>query len=218
MFKEKSVDNYSKVRLLDTFMEGHNGFIAGGCFKNIFTGSKIKDVDIFFKNNTDYTNAVEFYNKSSEYTPCYFNENVASYTHKASNIRIELCKKIFGDPENILNQFDFTITKCAYFKKIVKNQETNEDSLEDIQFAEDSEGSLEYTLLIHDDFFEHLFFHRLVTDNNIFYPASTFDRIIKYSRYGYYPCKETKLKVLQAINNLDPENILVSASLYDGVD
>ena len=37
------------LRQLDKFMSGHNGFIAGGCFKNLFNHEKIKDIDVFFK-------------------------------------------------------------------------------------------------------------------------------------------------------------------------
>lgn len=32
-------DNFWQIRWLDKYMEGHKGFIAGGCFKNILSGS-----------------------------------------------------------------------------------------------------------------------------------------------------------------------------------
>ncbi len=41
-------DNYWMLNWLDKFMEGHKGFICGGCFKNIFNQEKVKDLDIFF--------------------------------------------------------------------------------------------------------------------------------------------------------------------------
>lgn len=31
-------DNFWQIRWLDKYMEGHKGFIAGGCFKNILSG------------------------------------------------------------------------------------------------------------------------------------------------------------------------------------
>lgn len=37
-FKEKLASEISRVRFLDLYMAGHNGFIAGGCFKNILNG------------------------------------------------------------------------------------------------------------------------------------------------------------------------------------
>lgn len=35
-------DNFWQIRWLDKYMEGHKGFIAGGCFKNILSGEKNK--------------------------------------------------------------------------------------------------------------------------------------------------------------------------------
>ena len=40
-------DNFWQIRWLDKYMEGHKGFIAGGCFKNILSGERVKDIDIF---------------------------------------------------------------------------------------------------------------------------------------------------------------------------
>ena len=45
------------LRQLDKFMCGHNGFIAGGCLKNLFNHEKIKDIDVFFKSQDDFTAA-----------------------------------------------------------------------------------------------------------------------------------------------------------------
>ena len=49
------------LRQLDKFMSGHNGFIAGGCFKNLFNHEKIKDIDVFFKTQDDFTAAWSSY-------------------------------------------------------------------------------------------------------------------------------------------------------------
>lgn len=37
-------DNFWQIRWLDKYMEGHKGFIAGGCFKNILSGERVKDI------------------------------------------------------------------------------------------------------------------------------------------------------------------------------
>lgn len=47
---------------------------------------------------------------------------------------------------------------------------------------------------------------------------STFERIIKYSKYGYYPCRETKLKLIKHIRELPESAVELSNSLYDGID
>lgn len=55
-------DNFWQIRWLDKYMEGHKGFIAGGCFKNILSGEKVKDIDIFFESEDDFQEAVDLFN------------------------------------------------------------------------------------------------------------------------------------------------------------
>lgn len=212
-------DNFWVLNWLDEFMIGHNGFICGGCFKNIFNKERVKDIDIFFKNQTDWNNAVEHYDNltvgywtgdggevsedEAEYIFYYENDNVKAYKHIETGTVIELCCKIFGTAEEILNQFDFTITKFAYYKENVKD--------------EDGE-SIVYKVMYDDCFFEHLHMKRLVTDKNILFPMSTFERMLRYAKYGYFPCKETKMKIIQAIRNLSEKQVELSESLYDGMD
>lgn len=53
-------ENFWFLRFLDQYMQGHKGFIAGGCFKNILSREKVKDVDIFFHNQSDFDEANGF--------------------------------------------------------------------------------------------------------------------------------------------------------------
>ena len=69
-----------------------------------------------------------------------------------------------------------------------------------------------------ENFFEHLHLKRLVTDDKIPFPMSTFERMMRYIKYGYMPCKETKLKIAKAVNELSSEQIQANNSLYDGMD
>lgn len=55
-------DNFWQIRWLDKYMEGHKGFIAGGCFKNILSGERVKDIDIFFESESDFQEAVNLFN------------------------------------------------------------------------------------------------------------------------------------------------------------
>lgn len=71
----ESRDNYWMLNWLDKFMEGHKGFICGGCFKNIFNQEKVKDLDIFFQNEGDREEAVD-----------YFDSMTAGYTDEAIEI------------------------------------------------------------------------------------------------------------------------------------
>lgn len=241
MLVKEERDNYWMLNWLDQFMIGHKGFICGGCFKNIFNKEKVKDLDIFFKNKADFDDAVEYYNSKTagywidgdpyneldedkaEYKFLYENKNVKAYIHKQTGVRIELCCKIFGTAEDILNQFDFTITKFAYYKEEVEDETGAEvDSPFDDDLYEDEdedvETHIEYKILVHDKFFEHLHMKRLVTDDKIPFPMSTFERAFRYAKYGYFPCKETKMKMARAIKELSDEQLEVSESLYDGMD
>lgn len=55
-------DNFWQIRWLDKYMEGHKGFIAGGCFKNILSGERVKDIDIFFESESDFQEAIDLFN------------------------------------------------------------------------------------------------------------------------------------------------------------
>lgn len=204
-FIEKSRDDFEMLSFLDEYMTGHKGFICGGCFKNIFNHEKIKDVDMFFENIEDFLAANEYFEENTDDFYFYYeNPNVKAYKHKKTDTSVELVCKIFGTAEQILNRFDFTISKFAYFKKQV----------------EDTDGSkhTEYRVLFHSNYFEHLHLKRIVIDDNIPFPMSTLERMFRYVKYGYMPCKEAKLKIANAINRLSKEQISVSESLYDGVD
>lgn len=230
-------DNYWMLNWLDQFMIGHKGFICGGCFKNIFNKEKVKDLDIFFQSRADYEEAVEYYDNrtagywidnyvdnalsedEAEYKFLYENKNVKAYVHKETGIRIELCSKIFGTAEDILNQFDFTITKFAYYKEEVEDETGAElENPFDDEINEEISTHIEYKILVHDKFFEHLHMKRLVADDKIPFPISTLERAFRYAKYGYFPCRETKMKMARAIKELSDEQLEVSESLYDGMD
>lgn len=137
MFIREGIDNFWILNWLDEFMVGHKGFICGGCFKNIFNKEKVKDLDIFFEKESDFEEAVEYFDSKTlgyegddkqeeEYTFYYENEKVKAYKHIRTGTVIELCSNIYGKPEEILSRFDFTITKFAYYKAEIED-ETGEE-------------------------------------------------------------------------------------------
>lgn len=76
----------------------------------------------------------------------------------------------------------------------------------------------EYKLLYHEKFFEHLHMERLVIDENIPFPVSTWERSYRYKGYGYNMCRETKKKLLQAIKGVNVEEEDVSLYTTGGWD
>lgn len=227
-------ENFWVLNWLDQFMVGHKGFICGGCFKNIFNREKVKDLDIFFESKADWDEAVQYFDsmtpgyngddkRDEEYTFFYENDNVKAYKHKRTGIAIELCCKIFGTAEEILKRFDFTITKFALYKEEVEDEtgaeiENDPFGIEPVEPDKKPDTHIEYRILMDDKFFEHLHMKRLVIDDEIPFPMSTFERMFRYARYGYFPCRETKMKIVHALRELNDEQVEVSASLYDGMD
>lgn len=208
-FIDRDLNNLHLIHRLDTYMRGHKGFIAGGSFKNILLDQDIKDVDIYFANQQDWAEADEYFNKSENYKFSYENDKVRAYKNKYSKIRVELIRVMYGSPAEVINLFDFTVTKFAYYKNIITkyNDETHEE-----------EESIEYRVIHHKDFFEHLQMKRLVIDNRIIRPGSTYERTYKYRSYGFNLCRESKIKIIEALRSPEFDASDLSASLYDGFD
>ena len=238
MLIKENRDNFWMLNWLDEFMVGHKGFICGGCFKNIFNKEKVKDLDIFFNSENDWNEAVDYFDsmipgyegdekRDEQYRFYYENKNVKAYKHIKTGIVLELCRKIFGTAEDILNQFDFTIVKFAYYKEEVEDEtgavveydlfQYNPFEIEPVE-DERPKTHIEYRVMYDDKFFEHLHMKRLVVDNEIPFPMSTFDRMFKYAKYGYFPCKEMKMKIIESIRQLPDKQVEISESLYDGMD
>lgn len=200
------------LRQLDKFMIGHRGFIAGGCFKNLFNGERFKDVDVFFRDRADFQLAVSGLTDCEDFEPLYTSENVNAFRHKKSGVTLECVQSIFGTPEEIISQFDFTVAKFAYYKELVK--EADPFALED----ETIESVWEYKAVYHPQFFEHLHLKRLIIDDKIPFPMSTFNRVLRYRKYGFVPFVETKQKLINALRNLPEEDTKVPQNFYEGFD
>lgn len=220
MIKTEDAINYFKqLSWLDEIMVGHKGFIAGGCFKNIFNSEKVKDIDIFFNSADDFAVAVRCFDictsgyngedrEEAKYNFYYENDKVKAYKRIKDGVVIELCRSVYGTPEQVLNRFDFTICKFAYYKE--ESTETEDDGK--------LVTKITYKVAYQDRFFEHLHLKRLVIDDIIPFPMSTFERMIRYVKYGYMPCRETKLKLIDEIRELSDDQVLLAENLYNGWD
>lgn len=199
------LNNFIKLRQLDKYMINHKGYIAGGVFKNIFNNEKFKDVDIFFENETDYTEAEYHFKNNDEYKFKYKNNKVTAFTNKETGVTIELIKHKYNNPLDMIDEFDFTITKFVYYKEL----EGNDDEVKDVIWK----------IAYHNKFFEHLHMKRLVIDDKIILPVNTFNRMFRYAAYAYFPCRETKAKIIQALREIPSfSDELLSQELYNGLD
>lgn len=208
-----NIKNYQQLYFLDDFLRGHKGYIAGGCFKNILTGESVKDIDIYFRNESDFLEAKKYFksemgkeSRTKQYKKSYENRKVWAVVHVPTGIRLELIRSVFAEPERLIETFDFTVTKMAYY---VDKKDDEEENL--------------FKIVYHENFFEHLLMRRLVIDNDpqeLPAPISTFNRSYKYAKYGFFLCKESKAKLIQAIQSLPALTDIdeVGMSLYNGID
>jgi hypothetical protein len=178
-------------------MPNHNGFICGGVFKSIFEGKPFKDIDIFFKNKADFDEAIKLFTADNQYVKLYENKSATCFKNVSKHYKVDLVCSVFGTPEEIISNFDFTITKFAYFKKEVEN-------------------SIEYTCLMHKDFFEHLLLKKLVIDDKLPFPIGTFERAFRYNKYGFGLCRVSKAKLIESLQGQNTDNL--SRDLYFGFD
>ncbi|MFS1518577.1 hypothetical protein V1503_19250 [Bacillus sp. SCS-151] len=201
---DQPLDNFIKLRQLDKYMFDHKGYIAGGIFKNIFNSEKFKDVDIFFENEKDYLEAEENFKGREDYKFRYRNDKVTAYLNTKTGVTVELIKHKYKSPLDMTKEFDFTITKFVYYKE------------------KDPEEETRWKVAYHNKFFEHLHMKRLVIDEDaskIILPVNTFNRMFRYARFGYFPCKETKGKIIQSLRELPRfSDELLGIELYNGLD
>jgi len=188
-------DIFFRLRFLDKYMAEHNGFIAGGCFKNLFNKQKVKDIDIFFNTEKDFKECVDMFKAKKGFKKHYSNNKVQAFKDKKSGVIVELIKQTYGSPKDILSIFDFSITRFAYCK--------------------DSEDGSYYMMYV-DTYFEHLANNKLVIDGELKHPVSTFERSYRYKKYGYGLCRVSKEKLLNALKTANTDNL--SSDLYFGID
>ena len=148
--------------------------------------------------------AVNMLNKSDKYTAGYYNEKVVSFINKKEGYRLELNRSEWGKPLEVIDTFDYTITQFAYYWHSDINGEDSDD-----------DG---YKVVFNKNFFEHLYMKRLVV-HSLPYPVSSFNRSYRYAKYGYQLCRESKVKLIQALQSSSAvEDEDLDKGLYDGKD
>lgn len=202
---EESVFNYRQVLPYEKYVTDTGIYVAGGCFKNIFNGEKIKDIDIFFSDNKKFQEYLNDFKRKKEMTLVRETDNCVTFKNK-DGIMFDIVRREFGSVEDLFKKFDFTIVKFALYKKEKKSDE------------KDFETTYETKVMYHDKFFEHLYLKRLViNEEEIYNPYNTFSRAYKYVKYGYMPCRETQEKIIKSIKE-DTGEVDIGRSIYNGID
>lgn len=183
-----NANDFRQLRVLRNLIEVTGGYVAGGAFKNLLSDEKPKDIDVFFDNESDYLAA-----RNRLLDPeivVYENDNALCLNFDGQ--RVELIKSQTGDVQSMLDRFDFTIAKFAMWK-------------------DDDQFYVQY----HEKFFEHLFQKKLVIDS-LPHPLNTFERVLKYSRYGYTLCQGSKQTLVEGIRVSTDETL--PRNFYVGID
>lgn len=162
------------------------GYIAGGCFKDWLAGKRPKGVDVFFRSAEDFDRAL--LDMSMERKMVYQGERAVAFEPaRYGDPHIELIRYGFGEPQEVLETFDFTVCQMSW---------------------EDGEVFCSPT------FFEDLTARRLHVDA-MPAPVGTYLRMLRYCGYGFRPDAETAKRVAEALIAL-PEGTEVDIFQSDG--
>jgi hypothetical protein len=175
---------YVQVSHLYQYLEGHKGFIAGGCFKNLFQAQKPKDIDIFFRSSGDYAQAKDLFDrKSYRYVSLYTSEKANGYYDKYTDTKVDLVFAKFGSIEEILDSFDFTVAQMAYEGDVLH-------------------GAVTYHSAFHVDLFQK----RLhINDRAYDDPCGLLKRVMKYVSYGFTLSDDKLIRILNAIRGMEQD-------------
>lgn len=123
---------------------------------------------------------------------------------------------IISDIEEVKHEIDLRFHE--FIERTGKEPKYEEKEDDYFPFSSASIVAYEYKLLYHEKFFEHLHMKRLVIDENIPFPVSTWERSYRYKGYGYNMCRETKKKLLQALKGVNVEEEDISLYTTGGWD
>jgi hypothetical protein len=145
-----------RLRFLNQFIEGHNGFIAGGVFRSIFLGQPINDIDIWFCTKHDYEAAYMLY--SNAY-PLIVASDYAK-TFMVNGYKVQLIhRRFYNTVSDLFDDFDFTVSMFAL---------------------------LSGSVFFHEQYFEDLFLRKLqLANEHIKNPYNVMKRLVKYAGYGF---------------------------------
>jgi hypothetical protein len=202
------LDNFPMLNVLKSyFRDGIKMCIAGGCFKSFFNFEKAKDIDIFFETKKDFEVYLSEIREDDDYEMIYENSKAIGFKHFDHHTRIDLVRSVFAKPEQIISNFDFTVSKFALFEEeVIINIKSSEVKTKQM------------SVIYADNYFEHLHLKKLVIDDKIPFPISSFNRMIRYIRYGFIPCNKTKAKLIESIQKISSKEIDIPKELYESFD
>ena len=182
IYIQKAAYQFAKIKFLYSIIKNNRGFISGGVFKDLFLDKKPRDIDVFFRNEFDFYMASNNNINLESMELIYENENAIGYHNKILGLNIDFVRKSFGSPQEIMNEFDFTVTQFSLFE---------EDGV--------------FKVLYQSDYFEDLMNKRLKWNKDFDNPVSLVQRCMRYSGYGFKPVKKDFIDLLYELNQLEDD-------------
>lgn len=206
---KKGIKTFEQTKILRQYLNYLNitnfeFYIAGGCFKDIFNNKPFKDIDIFFKNENDYNEMNRLFSNNHRFYEGLETSNCKRYlfskSFKDENVNFELISTIYGEPDDILNNFDFTVCKFL------------------MHFTYDDNSIPKITFIYHEDYFKDLHLNQLIIDNEVNNPMSIMSRVIKYTKYGFNIDKNSKIKLIKELTKFNDEDVERFSERLDEID
>ncbi len=174
-----------------------NAIIAGGAVTALFTGQKIRDWDIYFRNAEDCHQAVTWFGINGKLV----NETDTSKSYTLGKqekpYQLIVMSDLFGDPKTIFNYYDFTVCMAAY------------------QFCENGKDA---GFVFGDDFFKHIGQRRLVFHTVTMFPICSMLRVMKYVKKGFFITGMELLKIGLSIHSLKMDTYADLRRQLQGID
>lgn len=161
----------------------HDAFVAGGAVRSVFTSDHINDLDIFFPSQDAVTAFMETLDENESPT---FSKTDSALTHMADGsiasvtkgMRYQLIVAEFGNPQEVIDKFDFTCCMGAFVPK-------------------------DRTFVLGDHFLKHSSQRRLCFNASAGFPICSLWRAAKFVKRGWkFPAIEV-IKLALSINHLD---------------
>lgn len=143
-------------------------FIAGGALTSAFTNQPINDVDIYFKTEADFVEAVQqAYDESMWCVAA--TDRAVTFVYRDSVVQL-MHFDYFADANAIFDAFDYTVSMAAF----------------DIDANE---------FVFHEDFMKHAAQRYLKFHSGTRYPYGSLMRVLKYQQRGYTIGKSDLLRI-----------------------
>jgi hypothetical protein len=182
--KQIIIDAYNNI---NNYINEGEFFIAGGCFTKL--DEEVNDFDVFFKDEKSFSKQLNYLEKINYSIKARETINSTSFLYNGRMYDL-INKKFFKDPEEIINEFDFTCCQAVY----------------DGQKFHFGEQYLKHN------------FRKQLAINKITYPVHTLKRVIKYNKQGYWICNggiQHLVESLRKAEEIDIRSIELTSYPFD---